>query len=311
MYFSSYLFGFRLPRSVFGSNWDCSEATCSNSAWFSLESVFNLLKATWQDDLCADLPILVFQFLILTFVLGAVCQTDRSKDLATSLTPTTSPRSWSSQDWLCDRGASSDGVLDVSDKRNKKGRKKSCSFHSFSYSRTSAPPPKNPICARPVYVKDKQPAVKSVFSVVGLFATRAQRKGTLVEQTPRILDQVDNLQAGFPGWHSHSAYIHLHLLKRPGRARPVITGTFPVVFSMSGLEVFVIPTTDVAFGFPVLEQRKPGKETQAGLLAGRKPTWLVSTGSEMTSQLIQSAGGGDWRNTIRPEMKIQSSFAFD
>lgn len=94
------------------------------------------------------------------------------------------------------------------------------------------PPPKNPIWARPVYVKDKQPAVKSVFSVVRLFATRTQRKGNLVEQTHRVLDLVDDLQAGFSGRHSHSAYIHLHLLKTPGRARPVITGTFPVVVSV-------------------------------------------------------------------------------
>lgn len=67
------------------------------------------------------------------------------------------------------------------------------------------PPPKTPIWARPVYVKDKQPAVKSVFSVVRLFATRTQRKGNLVEQTHRVLDLVDDLQAGFSGRHSHSA----------------------------------------------------------------------------------------------------------
>lgn len=146
MYFSSYLFWFRLPRSVIGSTWDCSETTCSNSAWFSLESVFNLLKATWQDDLCADLPILVFQFLILTFVLGAVCQTDRSKDLTTSLTPTTSPRSWSSQDWLCDRGASSDGVLDVSDRKKQKRKEKKLFLPLILLLQNQCPPRKSHLC---------------------------------------------------------------------------------------------------------------------------------------------------------------------
>lgn len=73
---------------------------------------------------------------------------------------------------------------------------------------------------------------KSFFRVV--FATLDERKGNLVGQTPRILDPVDELQGGFPGWRSHSAYIHLLLLKAPGRAWPVITGTLPVVFSVSG-----------------------------------------------------------------------------
>lgn len=178
----------------------------------------------------ADLPILVFRFLILTFVLnlsnGAFQRSDHL------------PHSHHvSQEWLCDRVASSDGVLDVSDQqKTKKGRKKVVSSSRCPTPEPPlsppAPPPKNPIWARPVYVKDKQPAVKSVFSVVRLFATRTQRKGNLVEQTHRVLDLVDDLQAGFSGRHSHSAYIHLHLLKTPGRARPVITGTFPVVVSV-------------------------------------------------------------------------------
>lgn len=50
---------------------------------------------------------------------------------------------------------------------------------------------------------------KSFFGVVGLLATLDERKGNLVGQTPGVLDPVDELQAAFPGWRSHSAYIHL------------------------------------------------------------------------------------------------------
>lgn len=232
MHFSSYLLWFRSPHSLIGSNWDCSEATHSNSVCFSLESVFNLLKAACQDVLCN--PCWPAYFSLSVF----------NPDLCPQLVEWDIPKIWPPSPlpprlpgmimWQSSIKRWCFGCIWPT--KNKKRKEKSCFFQSLSYSRTptvsTSPPPKTPIWARPVYVKDKQPAVKSVFSVVRLFATRTQRKGNLVEQTHRVLDLVDDLQAGFSGRHSHSAYIHLHLLKTPGRARPVITGTFPVVVSV-------------------------------------------------------------------------------
>lgn len=150
----------------------------------------------------------------------------------------------------------------------------------------TAPPPHtqnavHSICARPVYVEAKQRAVKTVFIVVRLFAapapkTRGQRGGNLVGQTPRILDPVDNLQARFPAWNSHSS--HLRLLKTQVEADPSSQAHCCRLHdNASAWRAFVVSTIDVGFSFPALDQHKPEQEApgeaHARVLAGIKASW--------------------------------------